>query len=169
MIELKHNDGTWQNLISEWSKQCSDYEQDFESYMSVTLPFLSEQITKLAGNLRSGVFASISKEKEHTAICWCNSTLMPGFDGMVLRVRHLVLSPRYDFEDYEERVYGEALTQVFSGIYEMSCKKFDSPHIKIHFRSPADVAIFGQFASNLHDFGRFSDVSMVGSWLTVTK
>lgn len=169
MKRLSHSDSSWSQLLAEWKKDCHNFEEDFESYMPTTLPMLAAQIEVCAGEKWSGVYSIENEEGSTEAICFLNAAYIPKFTGRVLRVRHLILAPRYDFGDYSEDQYAWLLSEVFDSVLHISEDDLPCPHVKIHFRSPADVAFFHKFATNLNKLSHFSSVKMVGSWLFVSK
>lgn len=169
MIRLSHEDGSWSDLLDKWTTQCHEYDEDFVSYMPNTIPMLAEQIEACSADSRSGVYAVQGDERSYEALCFLNGAFIPKFTGRVLRVRHLLLAPKYDFGDYSEDQYAGLLSRVFNEVLEVSDSALQCPHVKIHFRSPADVEIFRKFADNLNGSDHFSYVKMVGSWLFVSK
>lgn len=169
MKRLSHKDGSWQKVQDQWAKQCRDHDEDFESYMPVTLPTLAEQIDICQGQKWTGVFGYQDGGGEFEAVCWLNGAYLPKFSGRVLRVRHLTLSPKYDFGAYTADLYAKLLTDVFESVLDVSNSTLECPHLKFHFRSPADLALFREFATDLNKSSRFSKVEMTGSWLFVNK
>ncbi|MDO6478247.1 hypothetical protein [Shimia thalassica] len=169
MKRLLHVDGSWADLLSKWSKQCHEFDEDFESYMSSTLPMLAEQIEICRKDKWSGVYSVEDSDNNYEAICFLNGAFIPKFTGRVLRLRHLILAPKYDFGDYSEDEYAALLAKVFESVLSLSDSELPCEHVKIHFRSPADVAIFREFAENLEDGSHFKGVKMIGSWLFVSK
>lgn len=167
--QLFHNDGSWQALQDEWAKQCHDFDEDFSSYMPSTIPMLAEQIDVCSSDKWSGVFAKLNAQGEHQAICFANAAFIPKFSGRVLRIRNLILSPRFDFGSFSEEDYALLLTDIFQDILALSDSELKCPHVKFHFRSPADLALFQRFAAEMSKFGQFSEIKMVGSWLFVSK
>jgi hypothetical protein len=169
MIRLSHDNGSWSELLEQWSRQCHEYEEDFESYVPTTLPMLAEQIESCTKEKWSGVYGIQNAEGGFEAICFLNGAFLPKFKGRVLRMRHLILAPKYDFGDFSEDEYARLLSIVFERVLTESDTKLPCPHVKVHFRSPADVAIFRKFATELNETSHFSSVKMVGSWLFVSK
>lgn len=169
MKRLSHEDGSWSELLENWTRECHEFDEDFVSYMPTTVPMLAEQIETCANDKWSGVYAIQDAQGAYEAICFLNGAFIPKFTGRVLRVRHLILAPKYDFGDYSEDEYARLLSIIFERVLTESDSNLPCPHVKVHFRSPADVAIFRKFAEKLDQFGHFSSVKMVGSWLFVSK
>lgn len=169
MKRLSHHDGSWTELQDKWARQCHDFDEDFVSYVPTAIPMLGEQIEACASDKWSGVYAVTDEHGEYEAICFLNGAFIPKFTGRVLRVRHLILAPKYDFGDYSEDQYAKLLANVFDSVLEISDSNLSCPHVKVHFRSPADVAIFRDFATKLDKLSHFLSVKMVGSWLFVSK
>lgn len=169
MKRLQHSDGSWSAVLDEWSAQCHNFGEDFESYMPATLPMLAEQISIAPSGPSTGVYASFDDIGSCRAICLLNGAFIPKFSGRVLRVRHLILSPKYDFEDYSAEDYASLLAAVFEDVLSVSDGEIKCNHVKFHFRSPADVALFRDFAALLNEKEHFSAVKMIGAWLFVSK
>lgn len=169
MERVSLKDSSWQSILDEWSKQCHEFGEDFESFLPATLPMLERQIADCETDPNTGVFSSFDEQGEHQAICFLNGAHIPKFSGRVLRVRHLILAPKYDFGDYTADVYASLLSKVFEGVLQVSDSEIPCENIKFHFRSPADVALYREFAADLNDQSRFSSVKMKGAWLFVNK
>jgi len=169
MIRLNHHDGTWEKFLNEWSDLCREFDEDFGSYMPYNLLTLAEQCEVCVSDQSSGVFAYKDADGKHAAVCFMNSTFLPKFSGRVLRVRHLVLAPNYDLGEYSADHYAEVLSRVVGSVLEVSNESLPAAHVKFHFRSPADVNVFREFAPILNETKHFKTVKMQGSWLTITK
>lgn len=169
MKRFSHMDSSWGDLLDDWTRQCHNFGEDFSSYMPTTLPLLAEQIEDCVNDKWSGVYGIQNKDEEYEAICFLNGAFIPKYTGRVLRVRHLILAPKYDFGDYSADDYARLLSMVFEEVLKESDSNLECPHVKIHFRSPADVAIFRDFGHHLNKTDSFSSVKMVGSWLLVSK
>jgi hypothetical protein len=105
----------------------------------------------------------------YQAICQANSTRLPGYAGRVLRVRHIVLAPAFDFGDYSVKDYSRVLVSLFTCIYALSRKGLPSAHIKFHLASPADLQFFSMMGNALGKVDVFKSVEMKGAWLYITK
>ncbi len=166
---LQKNDGTWDRFRTQWQEQCGVYEEEFENYASASLGTLEDECGDGTENLDSGVFALADDSGTYHAACFLNSAHIKGFVGKVLRVRHLVLSPYYDFEDLALEQYATTLAHAFTSILKVSEKELDSKHIKIHYRSPYDRTFFAAFALTIKSSSGFESVESKGMWLHLTK
>lgn len=169
MKRLSLGNGTWQQVLDQWSKQSHQYEEDFESFLPQTLPMLETQIRDCEGNQTTGVYSHLGGTDDHKAICFLNGAFIPGFTGRVLRVRHLILAPEYDFGEYTGDEYAALLAAIFEDVLGVSDAEIPCKNVKMHFRSPADVALFREFATNLNEGSRFLSVKMQGAWLSISK
>lgn len=168
MKRLSHTDGTWGELLSQWSRQCHDFGEDFEGYLPDTINLLGSLVEQTEGERWDGVFA-FEEGASIEGICFVNGAFIPGYSGRVLRVRHIILSPKNDFGDYEEQHFADILGGMFEEVLQLSEGLIPCQHLKFHFRSPADVAIFQKFSSILSKTDLFSNVSMKGAWLMLTR
>ncbi len=166
---LSHKDQSWSELVDNWSRICSEYDEEFDLFMTHSMPTLQEQCGVCEGVQNTGVYAYVDDQDGHVAVCFLNAAHIPDFRGRVLRVRHLVLSPHYDFGEFDIGQYAAILSEIVTNLIEIDDSNLLSPNVKFHFRSPADVALFRHFAKELNDSGRFLAVEMVGTWLNIKK
>ncbi len=115
-----------------------------------------------------GVYA-LEFDGETHAICRANSVLIPNYIGKVLRVRHILMSPFYDFGDVSIEKYARALSKLFVGAIHLSNIGLPSPHVKFHLRSVADRQFFSTIGDSMSELDMFSSVKLKGSWLYITK
>lgn len=169
MYRLSHDDGTWQEIQDSWSKQCHEEGEDFESYMPVTFPFLGDQIDVLKGHSDSGIYGLKDEGDEPCAIMFVNGANIPGFTGKVLRIRNLIVAPKYDFGDYNEEEYAKLLASVFSGILDLAENQIVCENIKFHSRTAAEAQFFKRFGDELEKSKVFSQISFKGAWLIINK
>ncbi|WP_294930481.1 hypothetical protein [uncultured Paracoccus sp.] len=99
------------------------------------------------------------------AICHANVTSLPGYEKPVLRIRHLLLAPDYDYGHLDASDYARALTSVFSNVIGLAFGEMKAMHIKFHLRSPGDVSFFGALTDALSKIPTFRAVHMRGAWL----
>jgi hypothetical protein len=164
--KLGKNDGSWNALVSEWTEECHQFDEDFSQFALASWPVLTECIQSPCAD--EGVFALLDADRHH-AVCRANSAYIPGYDGKVLRIRHLLMSPYYDFGDASIDEYARTLSKFFVGAVGVSLSELPSPHIKLHLRSLADRQFFSHLEAPLSANEHFSDVKVRGSWLYVTK
>jgi len=167
LVQVRSSDGSWQALVGAWTAECLAFDEEFEQYASASIPVLES----LAGTdeRHAGVFALADETGRYHAALQANSTLLPGYDGRVLRVRHLLASPAYDFGEFSLDEYSNILSKVFARVVRLSEERYPSPHIKMHLRSPADIAFFGLVGDFLGNSGLFTSVEIRGAWLYLTK
>lgn len=169
MKKLGHHDGSWGNVLTQWSTQCHKYSEDFESYAPETMKLLGELAEETANERWDGVFGFFDDNGSAQGVCFVNGAFVPGFTGRVLRVRHVLLSPENDFGAFEEEHYATLLGRIFERIMRLSDTTLPCGSVKIHFRSPADVAIFRKFPDLFAGSEHFEAVQMVGAWLILRK
>jgi hypothetical protein len=168
MKRLSHIDGTWGDLLTQWSRQCHDLQEDFEGYLPETMKLLGSLVEQTEQQRWDGVFA-YEEDHQIEGICFVNGAFIPGYSGRVLRVRHIILSPKNDFGEYDEEHFARVLGAIFERVLQLSEGSIPCQHLKFHFRSPADVALFRKFSSILPEGDRFSSVQMKGAWLMLTR
>lgn len=164
---LGTDNGSWQHLKFLWRSQCADFGEDFDSYGQATFSVL-DPLADL-GHPRSGVYGFFSSDSDCDLVCEANRAIIPGYNGHVLRVRHMTFAPKFDFGDEPVDAYGHALVGLFSGMLNLSNSLGDTPHIKFHLRSPSDRTFFHALATPLGTLPIFESVAVRGAWLYVTK
>lgn len=132
LVRLNKSDDSWDRLESDWSEQCAKYEEDFSSYSEASLGTLRDECDEGSVDKNAEVFALEDPSENFHAACFLNITHLKGFSGKVLRVRHLVLSPYYDFEDLDLEQYASTLGNYFLALVDCSDTVLPSNHIKLH-------------------------------------
>lgn len=169
LLRLNKANETWSNLETKWREECQSFDEDFENYAEASLGTLRDECDEGSEDPDSGVFGLTDPEGRQHAVCFLNSTLLKGYQGKVLRVRHLVLSPFYDFEALNLEDYASVMASYFMALVNCSDSVLKCPHIKIHYRSPYDRTFFAAFGMTMRSTGRFSAVESKGMWLHLTK
>jgi len=168
--QLQQNDGTWDVFCDDWNRQCAAFDDDLESYGEGWLQVLRDLAADAnAESRKAGIFALIDAQGFHWAVCQVNCAAIKGYDGPVIRVRHIILCPHIDYGEADITTYGSVLAGVFAEVYARSGRQWPAGHIKFHLRSPEDQKFFGLLSTALAGTDRFSSVSMKGAWLYVTK
>jgi hypothetical protein len=163
---LSEGDGSWPSVLNTWKAQCEGYGQDFDEFAPATFGVLGPLAVE--GHAKAEVYGFFVGE-ECWVVCEVNHTMLPGYDGYVLRVRNMTFAPRFDFEDLGVDSYGKALTGLFGGVFALSHAVRKAPHIKFHLRSPADRSFFQALTEPLLKIPSFDSVEVKGAWLYVTK
>ncbi|KAB2762305.1 hypothetical protein F9K98_10740 [Brucella anthropi] len=167
-VRIREDDGSWQALEANWRAQCEKLDEDFDAYAGPTF----EVVTPLAraAERRAGLFA-LKDGLEHLAICQVNSAMLPKYDGPVMRVRFITLSPEFDLTDKNIRDYGDILVSLLYQVVRLAItdENFGSRHIKFHARSPSDINFFSALSHGLRQGDAFHSVQMSGAWLYITR
>ncbi|WP_420325450.1 hypothetical protein [Mameliella sp.] len=161
-------DGSWPDLISQWEKQCEIYGESLDDFAVASLPVI-EGLATGAQQHYAGAYA-YSDDGNYKAVCHVNSTFLPKYDGKVLRVRHIVLSPDFDFSDTPTvDDYTDVLVGVFVGAIALTMEEMPSSHVKFHLRSPIERELGEHFTKAISGNAAFKDVAMQGSWIYLSK
>ena len=170
-MELKRvslADSSWNELCRQWESECAEFNEDFSEFAPASFPVL-DKLARGAQLVNAGVFA-VPNGENYSAACQANATRLPGYDGKVLRVRHIVFSPSYDFGgDLTLNDYEKALLSVFGGTINLSYGEMVAQHIKFHLRSPAETQFGNSFTELLKGHKAFEEVSMRGAWIYLSK
>lgn len=163
---ISQENGLWQKLWASWDKICSSYDEDFRDFAPSSLTVL-QPLAESPQTDSSGVFALI-ESGETLAVCQLNVAWIKGYDSKVLRLRHLLLSPEFDFSD-EITVarYVRILSEMFTGTVACANNEMPAKHIKLHLQSPADREFFKEIEEYLTKAATFNSVKMRGAWLYI--
>ena len=161
-------DSTWNDLCRQWESECISCSEEFSEFAPASFPVL-DKLARGAQLTNAGVFA-VPNGENYSAACQANVCLLPGYDGKVLRVRHIVFSPNYDYgENLTLEDYGHALLSVFGGTINLSYEEMMARHIKFHLRSPAELQFGNSFTEFLKGHQAFKEVNMRGAWIYLSK
>lgn len=166
LVRLRQDDGSWGNFEADWRAQCEGFGEDYDQFALGSLPVLRE----LAGETRddAGVFGLSGEDGTFAAVAQANSTLLPGYTGKVLRVRHMLMSPTLDFGELSVQEYAVIMSRLFTRAVGLAFKSMPSAHVKFHLRSPTDRHIFSSAIETMREFEIFASVAMRGAWLYLT-
>ena len=157
----------WDALRSDWQDQCSTFGEDLEQYGTESMPVLASLVASPVR--RAGVVAIKDDEGTYHAAWQANTTALPGTIGDTLRMRHMMLAPRYDFGTYDVKDYSNLLGKMFTANVALATQgPLKAQHVKLHLRSPADQSFFSALAGPLSGLTLFTDVNLRGAWLYVT-
>ncbi|SLN36174.1 hypothetical protein AQS8620_01286 [Aquimixticola soesokkakensis] len=162
--------GHWQALTKQWEEECQNYGENFEDYAAASMPILEELASSEPTNRAAGVYAATDGNGKYIAACHANCSHLPGYDGKVLRIRHITFSPDFDFGDsHVLRSYEDALVSVFVGTISLSFNEMKARHIKFHLRSFAEIQFAHRFTEEAEKDGNFKEVKMKGAWIYLSK
>ena len=166
-IRLLNSDDSWQKFEDDWRQQCDEMGEEFDTYAEATLGAVRDIVLK--EEKKAGVFA-LAFDGSHHAMCQVNTALLPGYDGPVLRVRFITLSPKLDLGDNGVDHYARVMIGLLIQVLKLasSHSELKGRHVKFHLRSPADTQFFQAIGRGLHDTDSFETVVTRGSWLYIT-
>jgi hypothetical protein len=82
----------------------------------------------------------------------------------------MYLSPHYDLSDIPLETYATIVVDMFFNVISLSNSGPTlAPHVKFHFRSPADRQFFLSLGGALDKHRLFNSIETRGSWLYMTK
>lgn len=157
-------DESWQELMADWDAQCSKYSENISDYATASLPVLKDLASEPQMS-NAGVFG-LKSSANHLAICQANVAFLPGYEGKVLRVRHITMAPSYDFSDtlvLDE--YASVLVSIFTETVNLALGQMPAKHVKFHLRSPVEREFGSRFVEALAGNSAFEKVSLAGSWV----
>lgn len=168
-VRLSRGNASFDEMWARWSAICDVYRENFADFSPAALGEL-ERLASEPPAAHAGVYALKGGDGEYLAVCQLNAAFLPGYEGKVLRLRHLVLNPAFEYsvEDMTSD-YVRVLTEVFTGVVEVAEVGMPAEHIKIHLRSPGDRQFFNHFEVALKRSQVFASVQLQGAWLYITK
>ena len=165
---LSRENGLWSKLWVSWDAICEKYSESFAEFVPSALSVL-KPLADDPQLSHAGVYGLVEGE-DIRAVCQLNVANLPGYDGKVLRLRHMVLSPEFEFsDDISVDDYVSVLAEMFSGALVVSDGDMLSEHVKLHLRTPLDIQFFNHFRDKLSLTAKFDIVQMRGAWLYITK
>lgn len=166
---LGKDGATYDDLLRSWKAETEALGEDFEIFSDIPVSVFQQIAEKDADN--TALYAAQAEDGSFGAVCMLNHARIPGYDGPVLRVRHILLSPKFDLTDMPLSEYSDVLFTILSGVivYSDDDEKMRANHIKFHLRSPADVQFFAAVGKALSGAQIYRSVQSRGSWLYITK
>lgn len=167
LVRLLKEGGSWDDFEADWRSQCEKLNEDFESYAGATFEVVKEIVEQ--EKKRAGMFAVRDNDRFH-AMFQANTASLPGYNGPVLRVRFITLSPEHDLTDKPLTEYAEVLISVLAHALTIASNdaELGARHIKMHLRSPTDQQFFAALGSGLRDRNVFESIHTRGLWLYIT-
>lgn len=164
-IKITRQDNTWGDLQGSWRKECEACGEEFKSYAKSTFATLDDLLGD--EHPRAWVFA-LRAGGRFPALCQINRANLPGYDGPVIRVRFLTVSPDYDLTAKPQAEYGALLVQLLTQVLTLaSTPALSAKHVKFHLSSPSDQQFFSFLGTRLGETGEFDDVKFYGAWLEI--
>ena len=165
-MRISQENGLWSKLWAEWDEICSSFDENFADFAPSSLSVL-KPLAESPQTGSAGVFALIDQDSI-LAVCQLNVAWIKGYDNKVLRLRHLLLSPEFDFSD-EVTVdrYVQILSEMFTGTVSCANNEMPAKHVKLHLQSPADREFFKEIKKHLNKAATFNSVEMRGAWLYI--
>lgn len=161
--ELTNDGGGWDEVERQWAEACEAHGDTLDEYAISSLPVLRETArTSDASTKSMGLF---DEDGRCHAVCFANRAAIKGYDEPVLRIRHLLLAPEYDYGTFTASQYSVALTATFAAAVALAFSDLPARHVRFHLRSPADIEFFGAITTTLGNLPLFEAVHMRGAWL----
>jgi hypothetical protein len=165
---LLSTDSSWTQFEKDWSAQCEEVGDDFESYGAAPISMVrkfaeSDSETEWAVGLYD------KNSKKYYASACAILAAQKGYTGKVLRIREVVVCPLLDYGKLPENEYVDTLIHLLNGAVKLSVTQLKARHIKMHLRSPADAVFFRAVGATLDSKGVFAATEAHGAWLSFTK
>ncbi|WP_339077708.1 hypothetical protein QQM41_03455 [Acetobacter sp. AC2005] len=161
------DNNVWNHVKSCWRGQCEDFGEEFETYAQASMSVLDSLAYTPSKNAKVYVlYKTEAEQKEPLVAFQANVAFLPGFDGKVLRIRHIVMSPKYDYGEMEETGYTNILVETFSRATALGYGELEAKHVKFHFKTPADLYFFRAMCPSLDEEKEFRDVKAYGAWIS---
>ncbi|MEX0970898.1 MAG: hypothetical protein WD046_10695 [Paracoccaceae bacterium] len=169
LTRIRVDNGDWECFEDGWKASCEKFGEDFLDFFPQSLPSLKNIALENEDRTHSGIFGLSGVDSETDAIFFANCALLKGYDGHVLRVRHVLFSPKYDFGELDVEDFQNLLKRLLINWLLISENSLKANHIKIHLRSPSDAVFLKELSRNLVNEDIFSKVESHGAWISVSK
>lgn len=161
------DNNVWNRVKSCWREQCDEHGEEFELYARSSMSVLDELATSPSKSAKVYVLSrKIGDELEPLVVFQANVTPLPGFDGKVLRIRHMILSPKCDYGDIGAEEYKNILVETFARATDLGKGELRAQHVKFHFKTPSDLYFFREMRPSLEKESEFKDVKAYGAWIS---
>lgn len=166
-------DGSWDRFEQDWRNQCQKGDSEFDEYAPTSLRLFKGVVDGTGaslGPLNTSVIAALwDNDTEHYYLAaLLNRAGLPGWDGRVLRVREMTVSPLIDCDMAAVAMYPDVIIGILNGVFHLAGTSLGADHIHMNLRSPADKAFFAAFGTAFGASGVATKVETKGSWLYVT-
>lgn len=165
-IRLLHETGSWDQFEDNWARQCDELGEDFSGYATDALIPIKELATQPQPDSWAN---AIQEDGRHTAAFIVHRVNQKGFDAPVLRVRHIVVCPLLDAGVLSLESYASTLVELLFEAIKLSDTLLPAQYVKMHVRSPGDLAYFRALGPALDKHGIFESTELKGAWLTIKK
>lgn len=168
-LRLGEEGTSYEGLLASWRTETEALGEDFEIFSAIPVSVFQQIAEKDANS--TALYAARANDGSFGAVCMLNHARIPGYDGPVLRVRHILLSPKFDLTDVSLSEYSDVLFTILSGVIHCSDHddRMKANYIKFHLRSPADVQFFAAVGKALSGASVYRSVHSSGAWLYITK
>jgi hypothetical protein len=162
---LSTSDRSWSQFEKDWSSQCEEVGDEFDSYGVAPISMI-RKFAEIESESEWAIGLYDKKSKKFYASACAILTSQKGYIGKVLRIREVVPCPLLDYGTLPEKEYRNTLIQLLNGAVKLSESDLKAKHIKMHLRSPADVAFFSAVGIALDSKGVFAATDTHGAWLS---
>lgn len=159
-------DASWKAFEEDWTNQCAKTEDEFGNFCPASINVI--RACSEAKDPNEWAIGITDGEKFVAAAIAIRANQKP-HRGHVLRIREVTVCPELDYGILPESLYGDTLIGLLNGAINLSETGLKAKHIKMHLRSPTDLAFFKAVGSSLDKSGVFEDVEAHGAWLTISK
>lgn len=163
-------DGSFQELESQWSDQCKEYDEELETYAAPHLELARKICAENPQDPKYGIYALEGEEggDGYIGLMHVNVARLPQTTGKTLRLVWILLAPKYDYEDIEASALASISTQIVLGVLDL-CKGDAAPdQIKIHLGSIGDRQYFNGFCAAITGTKLVKEAVIKGNWLHIT-
>lgn len=165
---LRSADKSWGLFHDDWSTQCREVDEDFESYGAAPISMIRDLAEKDSDSEWAIGLYDKHRKQFFASACVILAN-QKGYVGKVLRVREVVPSPLLDNGKLAENEYADVMIHLLFGAVKLSETLLKAKHVKMHLRSPADADFFRAFSIALDSKGVFASVETHGAWMSFTK
>jgi len=163
---LRASDGTLEQFDADWADQCIEVGENLSTFAQSAMTPIRE-FAETESDKEWAV--AIKASDRFMAVACAIRTRQKPHTGCVLRIREVTVCPLLDYGNLDDNTYVDTLIAILNGALKLSESDLRADHIKLHLRSPADVAFFRSFGNTLDSKRIFAEVAAQGAWLTISK
>jgi len=172
LLRADAGNDVFSELERQWSEQCDNLGESYDEFSSVHIEHARGIVGGKLNTDRLAIYALTGESGAIECMAHLNVAPLPKTIGMTLRIRSILLAPKYDYGDIVPEKLAYLASILFDQAMYVASGKEDermaASHVKVHMTGLGDRAMFGSVFGALEDVEYLSNVAVRGNWLEMT-
>lgn len=166
-VRIGTGEHTWDALVESWRVETEALGEIFDELEQLQSDILLPLVQK--NDPKAAVF-SVYEDGKYISVCQLNTVGLPGYDGPVMRMRHLTFAPSIDLGEAGLEPYIDGLIETFWQVVRLCHEdgKMKASYMNFHLPSPADRHYFTIASKSFIKHKLFDAIDSKGAWLYIT-